>query len=371
MSGTDPNPRNPENTALPREGPRTTLSPRETVVLFPTYGHFSDGDGTWRIPVSGAVFEPGVVTVRRRILLRLLRRVMNVPPEALESSIFRERIGAFIAAAERGRSIALQSGSIAFPLRRKTRRDGRFSGVLRLAAGDLDRLVRHGQIADGWLNFDVALPDGDQRAFGGRAALLPARGASVISDIDDTIKHSAVWSRRALLANTFLREFEYVAGMAERYQVWAAGGAAFHYVSSSPWQLYGPLADLQRCAGFPEGSFHLRAFRLRDQMLRGVPLLRRHGKLAAIRRVLRAFPERRFVLIGDSGERDPELYGAVARRYPRQVASIHIRLVHGRPWSDERGARAFRRIDRDRWSVFEDAAELPDRLTAAGGSPLA
>ncbi len=331
-------------------------------MLFPTYGHLAERTRMWRIPIGGAIFEPGVVNLRRRLLLRVLRRVMDVPAEALNTDIFRDRIGAFVSATERGKRVSLNAGALSFSLRKKTRRDGQFAGWLQLNEQDASRLERHGRISNGWLDYDVALPEGDERVFGGRAQLLPHRGLSVISDIDDTIKHSGVWSRRALLANTFLREFQYVAGMAERYQQWAARGAAFHYVSSSPWQLYEPLADLQRCAGFPEGTFHLRSFRLRDHMLRRILLLRRHGKFAAIRRLLRTFPERRFVLVGDSGERDPELYGEVARRFPRQVQGIYIRLVPGRPWTNERAERVFRRLPRQLWQPFVEADELPVSL---------
>jgi phosphatidate phosphatase APP1 len=67
-------------------------------------------------------------------------------------------------------------------------------------------------------------------------------------------------------------------------------------------------------------------------------------------------------LLGDSGEGDPEIYGAVARQSPEQVVGIWIRRVVGRPLSDDRLRRVFRDLRPDIWRVFEAAEELPTTL---------
>ena len=87
-------------------------------------------------------------------------------------------------------------------------------------------------------------------------------------------------------------------------------------------------------------------------------MLRRSGKAGVIRSLFKRFPRRRFLLVGDSGEHDPEIYGAVARRYPRQVAGILIRQIPGERGLRQRYAKAFRRVDADRITLFEDATEL-------------
>jgi phosphatidate phosphatase APP1 len=166
------------------------------------------------------------------------------------------------------------------------------------------------------------------------------------------------------LATTFLREFRPIDGLAAVYRRWAEQGAAFHYVSSSPWQLYDALAELVDCAGYPPGTFHLRSFRLRDHMLRRLLLIRRQGKVKAMLTLLRAFPTRRFLLVGDSGERDPEIYGALARKFPRQVTGVFIRELPHRPMDFERSRRAFHRLADPRWLVFRSPAELPEELNS-------
>jgi len=192
--------------------------------------------------------------------------------------------------------------------------------------------------------------------------LVPRRGVSVISDIDDTIKETNVHERHAMLVNTFLREFQPITGMTELYRRWHDRGAMFHYVSSSPWQLYQPLAQHFAEIELPPGSFHLRAFRLRDHMLRRIFLGRRPVKGLVIKNILQRFPLRKFVLVGDSGEYDPEIYGAIARRFPGQVTSILIRRVPGQRIAPFRWERAFRKLPAGMWQLFDEAAEIEDAL---------
>jgi phosphatidate phosphatase APP1 len=166
------------------------------------------------------------------------------------------------------------------------------------------------------------------------------------------------------LVNTFLNEYRSVEGMAELYRFWAEQGADFHYVSSSPWQLFQPLYQLCQTAGFPPGSFHLRSFRLRDHMLRRLLRIRRRGKTAVIATIVELFPQRRFVLVGDSGEKDPEIYGDIARCFPDRVSSILIRDLPPRRLDAARVKRAFRDIPDDKYFVFTQPDEIRDRLPA-------
>jgi phosphatidate phosphatase APP1 len=145
--------------------------------------------------------------------------------------------------------------------------------------------------------------------------------------------------------------------MAPLYRKLADRGAVFHYVSSSPWQLYPPLRRFFDSSGLPVGSFHLRSFRLKDESFLNLFKSSRETKPGVIEALLAAFPRRDFVLVGDSGEADPEIYGDVARRYPGRVRAILIRNVTGERADDPRfGDGAFRALPLDQWLLFEDAA---------------
>lgn len=346
------------------------LDPCDQVVLFPTLGHLG-ADGLWQVQVHGDVFAPAPkLSLGKRFLLRMLQKSMLASDEAVASDIFQQRIARFLAINGHDKRIAVRIGNVEYPLAGRSRRNGHFHGTLRIPpaalASDLasdaatsDMLAPAGRP----LALNVCGREGDS-AHVGRAYLVPPRGLSIISDIDDTLKHTHVGCRRSLLANTFLREFETIEGMAAVYRNWAARGAAFHYVSSSPWQLYRNLAEHLQAEAFPPGSFHLRWFRLRDHLLRRILLLRRSGKITVIQAILKLFPQRQFVLVGDSGEKDPEIYGALARKYRGQVAKVLIREMPGPRANAARFAKAFRKLPPGVCALYREPGEIAASLEA-------
>lgn len=58
-----------------------------------------------------------------------------------------------------------------------------------------------------------------------------------------------------------------------------------------------------------------------------LPLRDKDHKENAIRHILETYPDLRFVLVGDSGQRDPEIYSHILREYPSRVLGIYIRDV--------------------------------------------
>jgi phosphatidate phosphatase APP1 len=191
---------------------------------------------------------------------------------------------------------------------------------------------------------------------------LEDEGLSVISDIDDTIRISNVRDRAALLRGTFVEPFRPVPGMADLYRRWAASsGAQFHYVSATPWQLYVPLVGFIEASSFPRGTFHLKDFRWRDRTFFSLLATPDRYKLKTIEPLLKRLPHRRFVLVGDSGQHDPEVFGELARRYPRQVQRIFIRNLMD-SGQTERYRSAFGGVSSELWSIFRDPATLPRAL---------
>ncbi len=109
--------------------------------------------------------------------------------------------------------------------------------------------------------------------------------------------------------------------------------------------------------GFPKGSMHLRSIKISEELFRKGSSSVRH-KHAAIRALLQQLPQRQFLLIGDSGEADPEIYADIARDYPEQVRAIYIRDVTGEAASAPRYQKAFRRLPASLWRIFSLPAEL-------------
>jgi phosphatidate phosphatase APP1 len=137
----------------------------------------------------------------------------------------------------------------------------------------------------------------------------------------------------ALLMRSNARTRKPFKGVAAFYRALArgAGGAEDNpvfYVSSSPWNLYGPLVDFLAIQRLPRGPLLLRDFG--EHLLFGGGDHRSH-KRAAIDRILDTYPGLPFVLIGDSGERDPEIYAEIVAARSGRIRTVYIRSVDPDP----------------------------------------
>ncbi|GAB3505652.1 DUF2183 domain-containing protein [Spirosoma knui] len=155
----------------------------------------------------------------------------------------------------------------------------------------------------------------------------------VISDIDDTVLVTGATSllqtaRLTFLGNAYTRlPF---AGVAAFYRALQSGPVTtlfnpIYFVSSSPWNLYDLLVDFFRIQGIPKGPILLRDLGLDVKLLSSQS--HHTHKLAMIRKVLDVNPQLPFVLIGDSGQQDPEIYSQVVRENPGRIRAIYIRDV--------------------------------------------
>jgi phosphatidate phosphatase APP1 len=346
------------------------------IVFFPTYARRLPGQRRWHASIAGMVTRPLPERSRRRALARaVLKRILDVDDSLLDTAIFKERADAFFFKRIAGHPVRIAVGDTVVDAGQSDRA-GHFSAEFILDDAAVESLSRPDAAGHGWLSYDAVptrhLDDhglGDpEPALPGRIQCIADEGLSVISDIDDTVKITDVARRRELLANTFLREFAAVPGMADVYRRLNEAGSVFHYVSASPWQLAKVLGDFFGVAGLPEGSMHLKLFRLKDSTPLGRLPSRKRSKKRAIERIMADFPGRRFILVGDSGERDPEVYTAVARRHPDRVVSVAIRHVDGKPSREKVRARLDRlasRLPSGTMQVFTDAAELDQGLSKA------
>jgi phosphatidate phosphatase APP1 len=89
--------------------------------------------------------------------------------------------------------------------------------------------------------------------------------------------------------------------------------------------LYDLLIDFFRIQGIPKGPILLRDLGLDMELLSSSS--HHTHKLAMIRKVLDVNPQLPFVLVGDSGQQDPEIYAQVVRENPDRIKAIYIRDV--------------------------------------------
>ncbi len=342
--------------AAVRDATLSVLGARESLILFPTFGHRDGTSGTWRLGVHGRAFQSDDGSLKQRALLALMRRYLGLAPDAVAKERFRDRAWPFVADSVRGGRFVLRVGHAGVAA--KSMSDGHFHARFGLPDRAIAGRVERSSTGRRFALCELALPPDDPRAMTGRIELIRERGVSVVSDIDDTIKVSEVFHRRELVANTFVRDFRAVPGMSTLYREWERQGAVFHYVSASPWQLYGGLDGLLRSEQFPWGSLHLR--RVRPRLVGNSRLMSAPAGLK--RRVtedlMETFPARQFVLVGDTGERDPEDYGDLARERVAQVRHVYLRNVTGERRDGARLERALTGVAPERWTLFDDASEL-------------
>lgn len=155
----------------------------------------------------------------------------------------------------------------------------------------------------------------------------------IISDVDDTILQTFATNLIKVAQLTFLQNAQMrlaFPGVATFYQALQAGADGqqdnpIFYVSSSPWNLYDLLTEFMELHNIPAGPLCLRDLGLDADKF----ITTGHGshKVEHIEQILETYPDLPFVLIGDSGQKDPEVYAKIARRYPERVLAIYIRDV--------------------------------------------
>lgn len=195
---------------------------------------------------------------------------------------------------------------------------------------------------EGWLNYEISYDDKvlsreivDQNRFPGEV-LIPSKTAKfgVISDIDDTIIHTGVASslKWRVIFNTFFKNVDKrlpLEGAAEFYHLLHRGVSGkdsnpIFYVSHSPWNLYRYLELFLTKNNFPKGPILLRSF---SDFGNFKNRKKKPQKQKEILNILNTYPKLSFILIGDSGEHDADIYMEIAEQYPDQIVAIYLRSV--------------------------------------------
>ena len=361
--GTMSKPTETQRTTDTKKAAKHAVRPREQVIFYRSFAHYSPLGRCWHLEVHGSIFAPTRRHIRKHVLLHLFKRVVKPEKGKQTRQRFKDRAHLFLNVSKRNKSVPIDIAEKAFELPRSTP-DGHFQTTLTIPEEELEPSIQKDAFGRRFVEFAAHLPEEDSRLFAGEIELVEPAGVSVISDIDDTIKITNVADRRELLANTFSREFQAVPQMAETYQAWAAQGVSFHYVSSSPWPLYEPMLNWLDKDEFPIGSLHLRNVRLSELRKNWKRRVAYESKRQTIQTLMRTYPQRRFILCGDSGERDAELYAEIASQFGDQVKHIAIRFIengHNRS-SRKKIGEILSPIPKDRRTLF-DSPEVLQSIT--------
>ena len=206
--------------------------------------------------------------------------------------------------------------------------------------------------------------------------LIPPATAKfgVISDIDDTVIKTNVTNRLKMLTTTLLTNehtrlpFE---GVAEFYRALRDGREGsennpIFYISSSPWNFYTLLTAIFNKRDIPLGPIFLKDFGTHTPFTASE---HQAHKLENIRRVLDTYPQLPFILLGDDGEQDPQIYKQIVSEYPQKIRVIYIRKVRENVGSDEEILKLIREV-RESGTQIIFATDSEDAALHAAGENL-
>ncbi|UJR21916.1 hypothetical protein I4U23_024986 [Adineta vaga] len=339
---------------------------KDKFMLIPSIGF--ENDNQFTMIMNGWYYEPLDSNFIQNLIRKSFYGAMNLIDRSTKFSKEEqeERIGPFFVRDVSKHQIQLKiSDSISTTV--STDDNGRFYAMI--GVNNLQSLTIKQDVMK-YIAFD---DDYNQQGDEGLVYLMRTKnysGCSIISDIDDTIKISEVPNKQKLIINTFKKTFQAVPGMANVYQSWRSSyQCLIHYVSAMPSQLYYVTQKFLNKENFPHGSFHMRhlkvispdKYNLVKQLsdFIGHNASQRH-KLTVIETILNLAPStQQFIMVGDSGEFDPEIYGEITRRFSNRIKMIFIRLVDGGRNDPNRFENAFKNIPNDKWSTFFDAKDLP------------
>lgn len=156
----------------------------------------------------------------------------------------------------------------------------------------------------------------------------------IISDIDDTVMYTGVANKAKMLWRLFVQDAEsrtVFPGVSHLYRALHAGPTgeeanAMLYVSRAPWGIYDILEEFFQAHDIPVGPvLFLREWGISWRH----PLPRRaeDHKSLLIDAIMDLYTGMPVVLIGDSGQHDPELYRSIAERHRERVLAVYIRDV--------------------------------------------
>lgn len=228
----------------------------------------------------------------------------------------------------------------------------------------------------GWHNVNVRYVKNDSIVAEGSASVFSPHKNQIafISDIDDTflISHSAKLHKRLFVILTENAEsrkpFD---GVANHYRLLAqtsSDGAEpnpFFYVSSSEWNLYDYIRRFAAKHEMPRGVYLLSSIKQLTQFWK-TGQGKHEGKFVRIVRILKSYPHRKYVLLGDDSQKDPFIYASVVEHFPKNIHAVYLRRI--RKSNEAKAAEAVAQMEKAgvKCCYFKHSAEAIEHSKSIG-----
>ncbi|SDY96005.1 Phosphatidate phosphatase APP1 [Micromonospora pattaloongensis] len=248
---------------------------------------------------------------------RVMARVVLTPPDPRPGRRPAKVRGwrSFTARPVNGASVVIEAG-------------GRRHEALADRGGYVDCVVDGDDFTPGWATVRLRV-EGAEPVQASVRVVDPAVRFGILSDIDDTVMVTAL--PRPLLAawNTFVLDEHAraaVPGMAVLFErlTTARAGAPMFYLSTGAWNVAPALTRFLSRHLYPPGPLLLTDWGpTKDRWFRSG----REHKRSTLARLAREFPHVRWLLVGDDGQHDQEIYADFAAAHPENVAAVAIRRL--------------------------------------------
>lgn len=298
-----------------------------------------------------------------RVLARTLLAAPQVRDDELPGAGGSAQAGARSATALRGwRSFATAQVSGA---ELEVQVGDRTHRVMTDRGGYVDTILES-DLAPGWHDVRLTTSDGST-ATAPVHVIGPEVRYGIVSDIDDTVMVTRLPRPFVAAWNVFMRHEnarEAVPGMARLYAELGAGDqdVPVVYLSTGAWNAAPTIARFLRRHRYPAGPLLLTDWGPTNSgWFRSGPT----HKVTQLRRLFHELPQVQWILVGDDGQRDPQIYAGAAQHHGDHVRAILIRqltfgehvLAHGVPVPTEESVRA-----------EERAAQRPDGIPVLQGA---
>ena len=153
------------------------------------------------------------------------------------------------------------------------------------------------------------------------AYLVPTKGLTIISDIDDILRITKIYQPKEGILNTFAKPFTPWMNMPDIYANWSRSvpNLHFHYLTTTPEQITRNYMDFIY-KHYPGGSFDTRPLNFSD--ISATLQIRKF----LLDKIFQTFPERKFILMGDITNSDAvKAYAELSTDFPGQVQCIFLR----------------------------------------------
>lgn len=323
-----------------------------SILLYPSYTKVESNEYITRI--KGSIYCNGSMSTKNKLLLSLAQRLSKSSPPQLGEELEAELKDAIVNPDTMNESTT-NTGNISTPIRPTTDTvKDRMKGILSRqiqktplnitvsSKNQVERLIAAKLYSDSFGMFEISLmtpyepsyvvvesvlnPDIIQTI---STTIIPEKGFSVITDIDDTVRETGVLGdKRDVFRNVFSKPYSEceIPGVCEWLtELHTDYKCSIHYVSNSPWQIYNIVDGFLNHFNFPISSIHLRQYS--GNLISSFTQPSAERKRPSMVNLMNDFPNRKFILIGDSGEQDLEAYLSLLPMFEKQIKAIYIRVV--------------------------------------------